>query len=158
MDWLPWAPLAAAVIHISEEFLLPGGFAAWYRRYSPDSSRITSRMLIIVNGILLIVCVNIGMLGRTTIGMAYWLAISALLASNGLWHAWAALRSHSYSPGVVTGTAICLPLAVCGFITFAGSGAISPGVAVLAALIGASYQIWSALYHGRFHKQDVAKR
>lgn len=48
MDWLPWAPLAAAVIHISEEFLLPGGFAAWYRRYSPDSSRITSRMLIIV--------------------------------------------------------------------------------------------------------------
>src|SRR5579872_2241730 len=157
MDWLPWAPLAAAVIHISEEFLLPGGFAAWYRRYSPDSSRITRRMLIIVNGILLAVCVNIGMLGRTPLGMAYWLAISALLASNRLWHAWATLRSHTYSPGIVTGIAIYVPLAVWGCTTFVGSGAVSPAIAVLAALIGASYQIWSALYHGRFHKHAIGK-
>lgn len=33
MDWLPWAPPAAAVTHISEEFLWPGGLAAWYPRY-----------------------------------------------------------------------------------------------------------------------------
>ncbi len=115
-------------------------------------------MLVIVNGVLLIVCVNIGMLGRTIIGMAYWLAISALLASNGLWHAWAALRSHIYSPGVVTGTVIYLPLAVYGYITFVGSGAISAGIAVLAVLIGASYQVWSALYHGRFQKKAVSKQ
>jgi CHASE2 domain-containing sensor protein len=97
------------------------------------------------------------MLGRTPLGMACWLAISALLASNGLWHASAALRSHTYSPGIVTGIAIYVPLAVYGYSTFVGSGAVSPAIAVLAALIGASYQIWSALYHGRFHRHAIGE-
>ena len=44
MDWLFGAPLAAACLHIIEEFFLPGGFADWDRRYRPAFARsITTR-------------------------------------------------------------------------------------------------------------------
>ena len=46
MKWLAWAPLGAAALHVSEEFLLPGGFMDWYRRYRPLVQRsITPRFL-----------------------------------------------------------------------------------------------------------------
>src|ERR1039457_4192747 len=114
MDWLLWAPLVAASRHMSEEFLVPGGFLAWYRGYRADPSRITRRFLVIVNAVLLVVCCNIALLGRTPLGIAYWLTISALLCSNGIWHAWASYKSGSYSPGVVTGVAVYVPLAIFG--------------------------------------------
>ena len=64
MDSLPWAPLAPASLHISEEFVIPGGFPAWYRRFRPNPSRITTRMLVIVNVALLIACAKVALLGR----------------------------------------------------------------------------------------------
>jgi hypothetical protein len=69
MDWLPWAPLAAASLHISEEFVIPGGFPAWYPRYRPNHSRITTRVSVIVNVALLIACANVALLGRPPLGL-----------------------------------------------------------------------------------------
>ena len=152
MDWLPCAPLFAASLHMSEEFLLPGGFPAWYRRYRTDPSRITPRFLLIVNTALLVVCCNIALLGRTPAGIAYWLTISALLCSNGIWHVWASCKSRTYSPGVVTGVAVYVPLAVFGYTHFIGSGTVPPGVAAAACAIGGSYPFWSAIYHGLLKK------
>lgn len=148
MDWLPWAPLVAASLHMSEEFLVPGGFLGWYRGYRADPSRISRRFLVIVNAALLVVCCNIALLGRTPLGIAYWLTISALLCSNGIWHAWASYKSHTYSPGVVTGVAVYVPLAIFGYSQFVRSGAVSIGIAALACVVGGSYQFWSAAYHG----------
>jgi hypothetical protein len=147
MNWLPWAPLVAAILHMCEEFVYPGGFPDWYRRYRVNASRITSRFLVIINSLLLIACVDIGILGRTSAGVVYWLTISALLCCNGIWHAWASHRSRSYSPGVVTGVIIYLPLAVYGYSHFLRSQTVSVGTALIAILIGGSYQFWSALYH-----------
>ena len=153
MDWLPWAPLVAASLHISEEFIVPGGFPAWYRRYRADSSTITRRLLIIVNAALLLVCCNIALLGRTPLGIAYWLMISALLCSNGCWHAWASYKSHTYSPGVITGMAVYVPLAAYGYSQFIRSGDASITTAAVACVIGGSYHLWSAAYHGRLLKK-----
>jgi hypothetical protein len=147
MDWLPWAPLVAASLHMSEEFLVPGGFPAWYRGYRTGSSRVNRRFLVIVNAVLLLVCCDIALLGGTPFGIAYWLTISALLCSNGIWHAWASYKSRTYSPGVVTGVVVYVPLAVFGYSHFVRSGAASMGVAAIACAIGGSYQFWSAAYH-----------
>jgi len=148
VDWLMWAPLAAASLHISEEFVIPGGFPAWYRQYRPDPSRITPRFLVIVNAALLIACCNVGAIGRDIIGISYWMTMSAVLCSNGIWHAWASYKSHSYSPGVVTGILIYAPLAVYGYIEFLRSGAVPIWAAAITCLIGGSYHFWSAMYHG----------
>jgi len=160
VHWLPWAPLFAAVLHISEEFLLPGGFAAWYRRYRTDSSRVTSRFLFLINAALIVGCVETALLGLTPPGIFYWLAIAAVLASNGLWHLWASVRSHGYSPGVVTGSLIYVPLAVYGYGQFLRSGRISLDNALAACVLGGSYPFWSAIYHGirpRAKDRQIAK-
>ena len=152
MDWLMWALLAAASIHICEEFVVPGGFVAWYRRYRPDPSRITTRFLVIINAALLVGCWNVGAIGRNAIGIPYWLLMSAVLCSNGIWHAWASYKTHSYSPGVVTGVLIYAPLAVYGYSQFLLSGAISIWAAAIACLIGGAYQFLSAMYHRTLKK------
>ena len=33
MTWIWWGPLIVAALHISEEFVFPGGFAEWDRMY-----------------------------------------------------------------------------------------------------------------------------
>jgi hypothetical protein len=146
--WLFWAPLAAALAHIFEEFAFPGGFVCWYRNYrGVKSSSITPRFLIIINAVLLAACVNVVTAAEEPAGVAYWIGISAVLASNGIWHAWAAVRSRSYSPGMVTGVLFYLPLAIYGCVHFLSSSTVSPATAVAALLIGGSYPFWSAIFH-----------
>jgi hypothetical protein len=147
MDWLAWAPLAAASCHIFEEFVWPGGFAAWYRQYRSNASRITTRMLVIVNVALLAACVNYALVANTQFGVAALLGLSALLCSNGLWHAWASVKTHTVSPGVVTGILLYVPLMIVEFNVYLRAGRVSVRVAALAAAIGGSYHLWSALYH-----------
>lgn len=118
MDWLPWAPLGAAIVHMGEEFVYPGGFVAWYRRYRPDASRITIRFLVIINAALLFACLDIGLLKHRDAGVIYWLVIAAMMCSKGIWHTWASYKSRSYSPGVITGVLIYVPLAAFGFSFF----------------------------------------
>jgi hypothetical protein len=146
--WLYWLPLTAASLHIGEEFLFPGGFAAWYRRLRPGiRGSITRRFLVIVNGLLLILCYDVGALRDRPLGVFLWLLVAALLFANGLWHLVASIRSRSYSPGVITGTLVYLPLAPFGYARFLGTGAASPALALLAFAIGASYQFWANLLH-----------
>jgi hypothetical protein len=95
----------------------------------------------------LIACWDVAILGRRGAGVPYWLTIAALTCSNGCWHAWASFKSREYSPGVITGVAIYIPLAIYGYIHFLCSGAVSTTAALLAAIIGASYPFWSALFH-----------
>jgi hypothetical protein len=149
MDWLPWAPLGAASLHIFEEFVFPGGFATWYKRYRVNTSRITKRFLVIINAGLLVMCGEVALLGHTPIGIAAWLGVSALLCSNGCWHAWTTYKLRAYSPGVITGVTINAPLAVYGYIRFLRSGSASVPTALIAFVIGCSYPLWSAAYHNR---------
>jgi len=149
-QWLVWAPLAAALTHIFEEFVWPGGFMSWYRRYRGSAVQsITPRFLVIVNVILLAVCVDAAIVTVTRFGVAYWIAVSAILASNGVWHLWAAIQGREYSPGMVTGVIVYIPLAVYGCHYFLSSDAVSYQSALFALLLGGSYPLWSAMFHRR---------
>jgi Protein of unknown function with HXXEE motif len=152
--WLWWAPLGAAVLHIVEEFFYPGGFAEWDRRYRPVVRvSITRRFHVIINGALLLACIQIGILGTASgadaraIGTALWLAIAALLFSNAVFHVVGSIRTRTRSPGVVTGVVLYVPLAVVGYTYFLRSGYASFPTAVVAAVIGGSYPMWAALMH-----------
>lgn len=148
--WLLWAPLGAAVAHIFEEFVWPGGFKSWYQRYrGANSAKITPRFLFVINAALLGACINAALIADDSIGAVYWIGICALLASNGLWHTWAAIRSRGYSPGIATGLFLYLPLAVYGCIHFLSSSYVSLWNAAVALLIGGSYPLWSALFHAK---------
>jgi hypothetical protein len=154
MTWLWWAPLAAAVLHIVEEFVYPGGFAEWDRSYRPGiRNSITPRLHIIVNVALLLACVQVGLLANTadaevqSVGAVTWLTLAALFFSNSVYHIVGTIRTGTRSPGVVTAVTLYMPLAAVGYWYFVRHGIVSLGLATAAAVVGGSYHFWAALMH-----------
>jgi len=143
MNWLYWAPFGAASLHIVEEFVYPGGFAEWDRRYRPGIRQsITPRFHVIVNGLLLVSCYDVWALRSSPWGPGVWLAVTTLLFANAVWHVVGTRASRAYSPGVVTGVLLYVPLTVLGYGYFLRTGLASVPTAVVAFLIGVSYQLW----------------
>ena len=152
MNWLYWAPLGAASLHIVEEFVYPGGFAAWDRRYRPDFSHtITGRFHVIINGLLLVACYDVWAFRSSPMGAAVWLTVTTLLFANALWHLVGSVTSRTYSPGVLTGLLLYVPLTVYGYGHFLRTGQASVATAVIAFAVGVSYHLWvgNALHNWR---------
>src|SRR5262245_50140681 len=154
MKWIWWAPLAAAGLHIVEEFVYPGGFAEWDRFYRPAyAASITRRLHIVVNGALLLLCVQVWALApleqtrARAAAVGVWLAVAALLCSNAVFHVIGTIKTRRRSPGVVTGVLIYVPLALFGYWYFLKNGKIPPLGAAVAALLGGSYHFWARLAH-----------
>jgi hypothetical protein len=157
--WIYWAPLVAASLHIIEEFVFPGGFPEWDRRYRPGFRKtINPRFHIIINGLLLILCYDAWALRARPAGAALWLTVTALLATNGLWHAIGTVKSRSYSPGVATGLLLYVPLAIYGYARFLRTDQASPVTAIVALALGSSYQLWvgTALHKWRTRRAASA--
>jgi hypothetical protein len=67
-NWVFWAPLGVASLHIIEEFVFPGGFPDWDRQYRPAFRQsITPRFHVIINGLLLLACYDVGALGPSPV-------------------------------------------------------------------------------------------
>jgi hypothetical protein len=152
VDWLAWSLLIAAAIHMTEEFAWPGGFRLWYAKYRANAVRVTPLFLLTANAILLAGCVYAALPEGFTPHLAAWFGVGAILFMNGLWHQYAAYKSHTYSPGMVTGLLIYVLLVPYGYHHYLHAGSISITTAVIAAAVGGSYQFWSALYHGAFKR------
>src|SRR5262249_22906746 len=124
------------------------GFAAWDRQYRPGiRSSITPRFHLIINGLLLVLCFDVGELGPRPIGVALWLTVMALMCTNAGWHVLGAAKTRTYSPGMVTGVLLYVPLAVYGYVVFLASGEASPMTAIVAFAVGASYHLWARGLH-----------
>jgi hypothetical protein len=147
---LAWALVPAAALHIIEEFVWPGGFALWYRSWRPElAPSMTQAFFILINALLLALCVMGGMLSASPRGVALWLTVAALVAANGIFHVYGSIASQSYSPGMITGVSLYLPLAIYGFWHALASGNASTGTAGIALILGGSYQFWSNAIHSR---------
>ena len=96
---------------------------------------------------LLLLCYNVGAIGGTPIGIAAWLTVTALLFSNAIWHVIGAARTRSYSPGMITGLLLYVPLTIYGYVRLLRSGQAPVATAILAFAIGASYQLWATVIH-----------
>lgn len=145
-----WLPALAVGVHLIEEFVWPGGFPAWFRAYRPErAASVTTRFLVAVNVVLVGLTLLPPLLGPTPRAFALWLVVAAVGASNALFHLVATRRGGVYSPGVVTGTLVYLPLAALGVQALVLSGRVSVGTTVQAVVIGVAYPLWSAWTHRR---------
>ena len=152
MSLLSWSLAGAASIHIIEEFVFPGGFKAWWCAYKPNiAASVSNRFLIIVNGILIgfSVIVALAVSAPKGNGVAAWLTLAALLFSNAIFHIIGAVQTKRYSPGMISGIVLYIPLAIYGFAHFLRSGQASMGTALLAFAIGGSYHFISFANHRR---------
>ena len=147
---IPWLPLGAVLLHLFEEFVWPGGFAEWYRWYRPErAASVTTRFLVWINVLFVLMALIPVAMGFRPYGVAFWLVVASIAAANGLFHLWAVLRTRRYSPGVVTGCIVYLPLAVFGFVYFWRAGLANAFLLLQAAIIGPAYNVYAAWNHRR---------
>jgi len=137
-----WSLFAGISAHEMEEFVWPGGFRAWYIRHSPSVERsMSKRFLIGINAVVLLAAAMAAWRFASPSMRFLWLTVGSAAAFNGLWHLQATLRTRRYSPGVVTGALVQVPLVFYGFTHFMRCDWISPRHAISAAAYGAAYWI-----------------
>lgn len=139
---MAWSLFLAVAAHQIEEFVWPGGFRAWYIGYSPHVERaLTTRFLVGFN-VALLLAAALAAIDFASPSMRFlWLALGSGSAINGLWHFTAMLRARRYSPGVLTGALIAMPLVSYAFVHFLECGWIAPRSAISAAAYGGAYWI-----------------
>jgi hypothetical protein len=145
-----WLPVAAVFAHLLEEFVWPGGFAEWYRQYPPGhTTHVSTRFLVIVNVAFVGLALLPPQLGPYPRGYAIWITVAAIAAANAVFHIVAVIRTHKYSPGVVTGVVLYLPLLFVGGAYLMRRELVSTGTLIEAIVVGIAYHVWSAWNHRR---------
>jgi len=128
-------------LHVTEEFILPGGFIAWDNVFRPQFTETAGSFYVKVNtypGIFafLVVLGGFDYRGGYGAGVASWLVFATFMSWNAIFHVRGAIRTRRYSPGMVTGLALFWPLMVAGYAHFMAAGIVSWWIAA-ACIAGA---------------------
>ncbi len=142
-----WAIFAAAILHVIEEYFLPGGFTRVMKDFQPKYAVfITVPFAVIINGLFIALCLlralwhsRLPLLGLT---------IAFLVGINGLMHVGAAIRRKGYAPGVVTGIWLYLPLSILVLRELARGGLLSFGRTAEAFALAVGLQLVPIAYLG----------
>ena len=106
---------AFVMLHVTEEFLFPGGFIEWYKEFRPALAKgIKPGYIVWINTLMMGACVIPVYLGPSLQGLTVWYIISAIGAANACFHVLGVKALKKYSPGVVTGVLLYIPLFLYG--------------------------------------------
>jgi hypothetical protein len=104
---------ACIMMHVTEEFLFPGGFIDWYKEFRPAlAAGIKPGYIVWINTLMIGVCIIPVYLGATPRGASIWYTVSAIGAINACFHILGVVTLKKYSPGVITGVLLYIPLFV----------------------------------------------
>lgn len=127
VDWIYWVIFVATIAHVTEEYSL--GFLSWFRRALPSlAPAMTPRWAFCINALFLMLTLAAAVAPALPIALR--LAIPALLILNALLHIIFGVKLHNYSPGVVTGVLLYLPLGICAFLLAVRAGVLSTSAAL----------------------------
>ncbi len=135
LAWLFRLLFVAAALHVGEEFFFPGGFLGWANEAFAGGT-MTPDLAVAVNAVFLAL-----MLAATLVGprsLAFSLGMATIVIINGGLHLVGTIVTSSYSPGVLTGTLLYLPLGTSAFVLARRSGRLAPATALRAIALGAA--------------------
>lgn len=139
MNWISYVLVGAAILHVLEEYVYPGGFPAFMKKMAPAlAPSVTPSFAVVVNGLFLLLCIAAALVGQRV--PVFRLSIASLCGLNGLTHVLGTIRARQYAPGVLTGVLLYLPLAVLSYYLSVRSGEISIWQGVGSVLLGMVYQ------------------
>ena len=118
------------------------------RRYAASAVANTGFMFWI-NAIFLAACAGAGQQGFSEYGVAFWLTMASIELGNAGYHVLGTIRTRRYSPGVVTGVLLYVPISLYGYWFFVTSRLASRGTAVVALALGLLFPVWSLWNHRR---------
>lgn len=141
----------AVMLHVTEEFLYPGGFPEWYARLIPPKTvkKSNTGFLIWINTLMMCACAFSLYFGNTLHGYSIWYYTAAIAAANACFHLWGVAKLKAYSPGVVTGTLLYIPIFVIGTIQLVSSGELPLYKAIVAIVVAIGYHIFSVIRQGK---------
>ena len=154
MNWIFWALVGAAAIHVVEEFVYPGGFLDSMRDFHPEfAPSVTVRFAVIINSLFLLLCVAGAIVASRSLVLS--LSVASLLFLNALMHIVGVVKAREYMPGVISGVVLYLPLSLYAYYLSVGSGQLSLLGSVTSGLLGVLYQ---AIPAGYLALSSAAKR
>ena len=110
MTGLYVAFLIASLLHMTEEYFLPGGFMNAMKEMNPGfAPLVTVPMAVIVNGLQLALCGLVIVFGDRSAVFA--MSVAALLLINSIVHFAGSVVRRKYLPGLVTGLLVYFPVA-----------------------------------------------
>lgn len=128
----------AAVVHIIEEYLFPGGFAEAFRKLLPRASHLfTVKFHILVNVIFILMCFIAALIGQANLILS--LSVFGLIFTNAALHIRGAIIQKGYYPGVISGIFIYIPIAIYAYSIFINSKQLSWIQAIISFLLGVLY-------------------
>jgi hypothetical protein len=138
VNWISLAILAAAALHVLEEYAWPGGFPGFMKQMAPRFARtVTTPFAVVVNGVFLLLCLAAAIAGRGAPVLG--LSVAALLLVNALTHIGGGIRAQRYAPGLITGVLLYLPLGVYAFYAALTGGWATSRQTLTAGLLGLVY-------------------
>jgi hypothetical protein len=137
-DWIFILLPIAAVVHIIEEYLFPGGFTEAFRKLLPRASHLfTVKFHILVNVIFILMCFIAALIGQANLILS--LSVFGLIFTNAVLHIRGAIIQKGYYPGVISGIFIYIPIAIYAYSIFINSKQLSWIQAIISFLLGALY-------------------
>src|ERR1700744_6438689 len=138
---------AAVMLHVTEEFLYPGGFPEWYARLVPPKTvkKSNTGFLVWINTLMMCACQFAFYFGSTLHGYFIWYYTAAIAAANACFHIWGVIKLKAYSPGVVTGTLLYLPLFLIGTTQLISTDKFPLYKAIIAIIVAIGYHIFSVI-------------
>jgi hypothetical protein len=133
-------------LHVTEEFIFPGGFISWDNVFRPKYTDTPGSFYVKANAIpgiaaFLVVLGTFDYAGKfSQVGLRGWLAFLSFLTWNVLFHIRGAVQTGRYSPGMMTGLFLFVPLIITSCIHFNNSGVIDKLSIVLCAAITLAIQ------------------
>ena len=115
-------------LHVTEEFIWPGGFIAWDNVLRPQFTETAGSFYVKVNAIPAVGSFLLALGALSTPGgnnwsaLLPWLLIATFMSWNAVFHLRGAIRTKLYSPGVVTGLALFPPLTLASYVHFVRAG------------------------------------
>jgi hypothetical protein len=140
MNWIYWTFLGAAILHILEEYVFPGGFLTFMQQSVPRfAHQITAHFSLLINGLFLSLCLLAVVLGPGQ--PIFGLSVAWLLFFNGAIHILTSWRWRAYTPGLISSLVLYLPLSIIGLGLISTKGTIDFGGIATAVLLGIFYQL-----------------
>lgn len=140
----------AVMLHVTEEFLFPGGFIEWYQKLVPSKTKgIRPGYLVWINTLMMGMCVLPLYYGQTLHGVSVWYCVSVIAAINACFHVWGVIKLKIYSPGVITGVLLYIPLFIIGTRDLLLTGAINWSRAIIFFACAIGYHIFSVYRQGK---------
>jgi len=133
-------------LHVTEEFICPGGFIDWDNIFRPKYTDTPGSFYVKVNAFpsiasLLLVLGAFDYTGKYSFpGIRGWCVLAFCVTWNALFHIRGAIQTRKYSPGMATGLLLYIPLTILGCIHFKNSGVIDIPSLILCAAIAMAIQ------------------